>query len=63
MTKFALVLVIACGIVLGHLALELLGVLLEWTGKLAGKAISGSLARMIAARQEQANAATGSERK
>jgi hypothetical protein len=59
LTKFALVVVIACGILLGQIALELLGLLFNSAGKIVGKAISGSLARMIATRQEQANAAAG----
>jgi hypothetical protein len=49
MTKIALVLVIACGIVLGQLALEALGLLFEWTGKIVGKVIADRMQRLASA--------------
>jgi hypothetical protein len=52
MTKFALVLVIACGVVLGQLAMEVLGLLVNWIGKLVGLALAGIANRANAARQE-----------
>jgi hypothetical protein len=58
MTKLALVLVIACGWILGQVGWELLGLLVNWIGKAVGWAIAASMKRMIAARQEQALAAT-----
>ena len=54
MTKFALVIVIALGVLLGQIAWELLGVAFEWSGKLVGWMIAQSMKRMIAARQAQA---------
>jgi|HubBroStandDraft_1064217.scaffolds.fasta_scaffold154987_3 hypothetical protein len=54
MTKFALVIVIALGVLLGQIAWELLGLLVEWSGKLVGWVIAQSMQRMIAARQAEA---------
>jgi hypothetical protein len=55
-TKFDLVMVIACGYVVGEIALELLGTLFNWAGKMVGTAIASAAKRMIAARGEQAAA-------
>jgi hypothetical protein len=54
MTKFMLVIVIALGVLLGQIAWELLGLLVEWSGKLVGWVIAQSMQRMIAARQAEA---------
>jgi hypothetical protein len=54
MTKFVLVLVIACGVLLGQVAWEILGQLFEWSGKAAGWVIARGMQRMIAARQQAA---------
>ena len=57
MTKLALVLVIACGVLLGQIAWEILGQLFEWSGKLVSWVIAGAVKLMIAARQAQDAAA------
>lgn len=58
MSKFALVVVIACGYVLGQIAWELVGLLVEWAGKGVGLIIAAAAKQMIAARQRQVEAQT-----
>jgi hypothetical protein len=51
MTKFGLVLAIASGIVLGQLALEVLGILFHQAGKLMGSAIAERMKRLASTQQ------------
>jgi hypothetical protein len=53
MTKLALVLVIACGYVVGRVAEQLLGLLFEWAGKVVGLMIAAAMKKMLATRQAQ----------
>lgn len=54
MTKLALTLVIACGIVVGNLAWELIGLMFDGTGRAVGWVIKQMMQQQIAARQEAA---------
>jgi hypothetical protein len=53
MTKLALILVIACGIVLGQLGLEVLGLLFKLAGRVYGWFGAIAAKKMLATRQAQ----------
>ena len=54
MTKITLVLLIASGYVLGNLVWEVIGLVVEWSGRLAGWLIAVAAKKALQARQEQA---------
>lgn len=57
MGKIELALVIACGYVLGQIVWEIVGLLIEWAGKLVGWMIATGLKRIAARRQAEVAAA------
>ena len=56
MGKLTLVLLIACGVLLGQIGWEIIGLLVEWAGKFTGWLISNSMKKALAAKQAQAMA-------
>lgn len=62
MSRFVLVLLIAGGYLLGRIAWDLLGYLVELIGRMVGVLVASAMKRMVEARQEAA-AREAAERK